>query len=86
MFEAGYAFTVVFLVCELCQRATDAFNKINDTIGGFDWYLFPIEIQKMLPTIMIVTQKIVGQKYFGSIMCLRPTFKKVRNTSNSSSI
>lgn len=77
MFEAGYALTVVLLVCELCQRATNAFNKINDTVDGFEWYLFPIEIQKILPTIMVVTQKIVGQECFGSMLNLRETFKKV---------
>lgn len=78
MFEAGYSLTVVFLVCELCQRATDAFYEINHTVDEFDWYLYPIEIQRMLPTILVVTQKIVGQECFGSILCVRNTFMKVR--------
>lgn len=78
IFAGANSLLVVFLVCELGQRASDSFTKISYTIDEFDWHLFPYEIQKLLPTILIVTQKLVAQECFGSILCSRNTFKKVR--------
>lgn len=77
IFYAGYAFGVVFIICELGQRLTDAFEEINDEIDRFEWYLFPSEIQRMLPTIMISAQQPVVLECFGSIAGSRETFKRV---------
>lgn len=77
MFEACYSIFVLFAVCELCQRATDSFVDIDDIIDEFDWYLFPIKVQKLLPTIMIMAQKPITIECFGSILCNRSTFKEV---------
>lgn len=62
---------------ELGQRVTDAFNKIEDEIGQFNWYLFPEEMKQMLRLVMIMTQQPVIIECFGSISCSRETFKKV---------
>lgn len=43
----------------------------------FDWYLFPSEIQRMLPIIMMYAQQPVGIACFGSTTCNRDTFKYV---------
>lgn len=72
-----YAFGMIFLVCELCQRASDEFEKICDTICVFDWYLFPDKLTHLLPTILIVAQEEVGIDCFGSIKCTRDSFKRV---------
>lgn len=77
IFYAIYAFGVVFTVCELFQRLTDGFDEINDVIDQLKWYQFPDEIQKMLPTLLIIVQKPVVIKCFGSISCCRETFKEV---------
>lgn len=66
-----------FAFVELGQRITNAFDDIDETIGQFDWYLFPIGVQKMLPTILIHAQKPVTLDCFGKISCLRESFKKV---------
>lgn len=68
---------MLFLVCELCQRASDAFEEINDIIGAFDWYLFPDEINRLLPTIIILAQQTVMIDCFGSLGCNRDAFKRV---------
>lgn len=79
------AFGVVFLVCELSQRICDYFNSIDMMIGKWNWYLLPIEIQRILPLILIVVQqpfKFIG---FGSVSCSRETFKKVSIIINKKS-
>ena len=69
---------LTFIACELGQRMSDAFEGIEFTIDQFDWHLFPIEIQQMLPMIMAAAQQPVLLECFGSIACTRETFKKVR--------
>lgn len=69
---------MVFIVCELGQRMTDAFEKIDISMDHLDWYLFPIEIQRQLPMIIVVAQQSVLLESFGSIGCTREVFKNVR--------
>lgn len=80
---ACYAFGVIFSICELGQRLTDAFDVLADTIGNFDWYLFPIEIQDILPTLLMAAQQPVVLECFGSISSIRETFKQLINSAFS---
>lgn len=75
--EACYAFGTVFVVCELSQRASNAFEEIDDKIGETDWYLFPAGIKRMLPTIILNLHQPVVLKCFGSTLCSREAFKMV---------
>lgn len=72
------AFTLVFVSCELSQRLSNAFDRIDFTVHQFDWYLFPIEMKRMLPVVMVNVQRPISLACFGSIMCTRETFKDVR--------
>lgn len=40
--------------CELGQRISNVNEEIDDLIREFDWYLFSHEMQRLLPTILIV--------------------------------
>lgn len=71
------AFATVFIACELGQRMTDAFDEIDSTICQFEWYLFPIEIKQILPTIIAIAREPVEVECFGSIACTREVFKNV---------
>ena len=71
------AFATVFIACEIGQRMSDAFDGIHFTIDQFEWYLFPIEIQRMLLTIIAVAQQPVPLECFGSTTCTRVVFKNV---------
>lgn len=73
------SFLTVFGVCELGERVCMAFNKINIEIEMLKWYLFPYEIRKLFPTILVVSQEPVGLTIFGSMLCNRKTFKEVRS-------
>lgn len=76
-FYASYALGSIFFICEVGQRVSDAFEGIDDVVMDFEWNSFPHEIQKLLPTIMIMTQKPVVMECFGSTSALRESFKKV---------
>ena len=75
--ELGWSFGLVFVSCELAGRLSIEFDDIDYMIGQFKWYLFPFEVQKMLPILIINVQQEVAFEFFGSAMCNRETFKNV---------
>lgn len=77
IFYGIWAVNLVFIACELGQQFTNLFDKIDDRIELLDWYLLPLAIQRMLPTIFINTQKPIAAKFFGNMSCCREQFKKV---------
>lgn len=83
---ACYAFGSVFIACELCEQTSKLFIEIDDIMCQLDWYHFPYEVQKMLPTILIMTQKPFEIECFGDITCSRDTFKKVSLIRKKTSI
>lgn len=64
--------------CELAGRVSIGFEDLNDLMNQFDWYSFPREVQQMLPVVMLNAQQTICFKCFGSHLCNRETFKKVR--------
>lgn len=70
-------FTLLFIACELSHRMTCAFDEINLTIEKLNWYLFPIEVKRMLPMIIATAQEPVALECFGSISCTRDVLKNV---------
>lgn len=76
--EIVYAFGILVIICELCQRISQSFDEYSDMIDQFDWYLLPMEIQRMLPMIFMFTQQPIEIKYFGTMAYGRPTMKYVR--------
>lgn len=66
-----------FITNEIGERLTTQFNAINKEINRCDWYLYPIEIQRMLPTIMINAQKASPFECLKIISCSRKQLKQV---------
>lgn len=75
--EMAYTFGMIFFFCEMCEQITDGFNGITDEIKKMDWYSYPLEIQRMLPIILIHGQEPVEIVAFGNIQFTRETFKRV---------
>lgn len=65
-------FTLLFVACELSHRMTCAFDTVNVYIEQLNWYLFPIEVKRMLPMIIAT-----ALECFGSISCTRGVLKSV---------
>lgn len=77
IFYASYAFGMILIICELGQRLTDAFEQVANKIKNIKWYLFSPEIQRLLPILIMVSQKPIVVQCFGNISGIRKTFKKV---------
>lgn len=71
------AFSIILFISELGQIFGDRFGEIDDKINELDWYLLPLEIQQMLPTIMITTQQPNFMKCFGTVTGSRESLKMV---------
>lgn len=72
-----FGLAAVFIACELAHRLTDAFNGIGHTADQLDWYLFPIEVKRMLPMVIVIAKQPVTIACFGNIICSREVFKNV---------
>lgn len=72
-----FGLATIFSASELGQRMNDAFEEIDLSIDQFNWYLFPIGIQRLLPMIIANAQQTVSMECFGSIVCTRDVFKNV---------
>lgn len=71
------SFSFVFFVCEIGECVNRKFNEINNLFNQLKWYLIPMKEQSMLPIIMKNLQNPVVLGCFGSVLCLRITFKTV---------
>lgn len=67
----------IFMFCEFGKCVTDLFDGIPNIIFESEWYTFPIEIQKILPTLMVASQQPVVIQGFANLQCTREAFKKV---------
>lgn len=77
LFETIWAFGLVFIACELAGGMANGLDEIDEMIGQFNWYSFPIELQQQLPFVILNAQQEFGFVCFGSALCNRETFKKV---------
>lgn len=73
-----YAFGMMMIVCELGQGINSTFDECIDIIDQFEWYSFPIDIQRMLPLFLNFAKEPIEIKCFGTVTCDRETFKCVR--------
>lgn len=65
------------MFCYFGEQFTHAFSHLNDAIYKCDWYLLPVETQKMIGMIAINTQRPIYFKGFGNVCWTLETFKKV---------
>lgn len=69
---------ICFGYCYYGQHLTSSFETIERTIGDMAWYLMPIEVQKKLPSMLLISQKPVYMKgVFTSIKCSYEFFLNV---------
>lgn len=79
-----WSFVALLFVCEIGERTTDKFNKLNSKIYQCDWYVFPIKMQQMLVIVLANAQRPVIVKGFANTLCARESFKKVHFIGNIS--
>lgn len=72
-----YAFGALTIACEVSQGVNQAFDECSEMFDQLDWYLFPIELQRMYPMILAFIQEPIEITFFGSMPCGRELFKCV---------
>lgn len=70
----------VCLACEVGQRFENLFEDVNAHLYQLDWYLFPMKVQQMMPTVLINAQKPVIMGLFGIINANRIQCQRVNAT------
>lgn len=75
--QLGWSSSLTFIPCELSERISIAYFEVCDAVDELDWYLFPIEMQKLVPIVMVNSQAPIALRCFGSVFCGRDVFKKV---------
>lgn len=74
-----WSFVVIFCVCEFGHQLTQEFEMFDEKLCQFNWYLLPIELQRMFVIVMANAQQPNVMQGFGNIQCTRDSFKQVRD-------
>lgn len=73
-----WSFAIIWSVCEFGERVTQQFDALAQELFQFKWYLYPIEIQRMLLIFMAGVQQSALIRSYGGIPCTRESFGKVQ--------
>lgn len=77
VFLMFWSFSLVFFLCEFGGTISDKFDELTDVIYQCNWYSYPVEVQRMITTILMSTQDSIALCGFGNVLCNRIMFKKV---------
>lgn len=75
-----FIFVVIYNVslCLIGDTLTTRFEKVNATLCACSLNEFPSEIQKIIPTMVAITQKPVYIEGFMNVRCTREVLQKVQ--------
>lgn len=59
-FQNFLSFVIIFTNCELGERVNNGFVEVENAFDQLPWYLFPIEIWQMLPTIILAAKQVTA--------------------------
>lgn len=71
------AFFFLLVTCEFGGRITTAHDEIDSVMLQSSWYRFPVEVKKILPTVILIVQKEIALHGIGSVVCSRESFQRV---------
>lgn len=72
-----WSLAVLYIFCHFGQLMTDQFVKLDETICTCDWYLFPNDVKRILPIVLMASQQSVTLQGYGNIACIRENFRRV---------
>lgn len=78
-----YSLFLIFVFCEFGERVCSEFNIFHEKLCHCDWYLFPLEMQKMLLIILSSTQQPASIQGYANTQCTRDAFKSVNISEKS---
>lgn len=74
-----WSFSQMFIFCNYGGYVNHGLEELSDKLYCCDWYCLPYDIRRMLPILMIATQKQVVRGS-GDIPCSREAFSEVIST------
>lgn len=73
------ALLYITYLCLFGEKVTTQFDKVNYSIDQCSWYEFPMEMQRILPMMLMMAQKPVFiEAAYLNIGCSREQLKKVK--------
>lgn len=75
-----YAFGIMFTYCEMGEQISNHFDEIENGFYQLDWHLLPIEIQRMMVMILMVTKQPMQFVGFGNFTASRITMRAVNHS------
>lgn len=57
VFMLLWSFAFQIMVCELGEWVNNKFELFNETLVQCDWYLLPLELQRMYVMILVISQQ-----------------------------
>lgn len=69
--------TTLYLFCYFGGQVTQRFEDIGNVLYQLDWFLLPLDLQKILPIVIALTQKRVFVRGFANTRSTREVFIKV---------
>lgn len=79
VFYSACVLAMVSISCEFGQQLTNSFDEVTFKFKQLGWYLFPTEVQQMLPIILIGVQKPMVFGCFSIVKGSREQLKKVKS-------
>lgn len=79
-----WSFAFVFFYSELGERVTLQFNVFYELLCQGKWYLFSIDVQKMLIIFMMDAEQPAIIQGYANVQCTRDSFKNVRSLRGNS--
>ena len=70
-------FIAIFAYCEFGEQVMHQFNLYGETFCSCDWYLFPIEMQRIYSIALVGVQDPVIVQGYANTVCTRDAFKNV---------
>lgn len=77
-----WAYVQIFMFCELGENITDRFDRILTIIYDSEWYTFPTQVQRALPTVMIAAQQQIVLQGLGNVKYRRESLKEVKRVND----
>lgn len=75
-----FTFASIAFFCEFGERVTDQFDLFNAKLCHCDWYLFPIEMQRIYFFVLLGIQHPIVVRGFANTLCTRTAFKNVNSS------
>lgn len=79
--QAFEAFVLIFATCELGEMVNGQFNMFNVKLNQCDWYLLPVDIQRIFVLTLVNSQNPITFCAYGNIPCSRKSLKKVESSN-----